>query len=182
MLTTIFLVLSVCVCVLNCLQDSHSMLFFPLHWVWHWCISLWYSNLQAIVSSHIHLRIFIVLIILHLEWTWNSGNLMSVGFILQEQKTGMHCCPSGLPDLFSGLLRTRTLQPYDPSFCQVQFICVCIIGVMLVGYVLLTLHSLVSCVTVYYRVFVCVPKQFALKVITRKTSTWQAIYAVTLSL
>lgn len=111
-----------------------------------------------------------------------AGNLMSAGFILQEQKTGMFCCLGGLHGLFSGLVRSSTLQPYDPSFCRVQFICVCTIGVMLLGCVALTLHLLVRCMIVYYRVYGYVPKLFVWKVITQKASTFQAIYAVNLSL
>lgn len=85
---------------------------------------------------------------------------MSAAFILQEQKTGMCCCLGGLHGLFSGLVRSCMLQPYDPSFCQVQFICACAIGVLLLGCVALTLHLLVHCMIVYYRVYAYVPKLF----------------------
>jgi len=85
---------------------------------------------------------------------------MSAGFILQEQKTGMCCCLGGLHDLFSGHVRSCTLQPHDLSFCQVQFICACIIGVMLIGCVVLTLHLLIHGMIVYYRVYAYVPRLF----------------------
>lgn len=107
---------------------------------------------------------------------------MSAGFILQEQKMGMCCCRCGLHGLFSGLVRSCTLQPYNPSFCWVQFICECTIGVMLLGYVTLTLQVLIHRMIIYYRVYACVPKLFVWKVITQKASTFQAIYAVNLSL
>lgn len=51
---------------LNCLEDLCSIPFSPCHWIRYWSISLWYSNLQGIVSSHIHIQIFIVLITPHL--------------------------------------------------------------------------------------------------------------------
>lgn len=80
---------------------------------------------------------------------------MSAGFILQEQKMGMCCCRCGLHGLFSGLVRSCTLQPYNPSFCRVQFISECTIGVMLLGYVALTLRVLVCCMIIYYSVCLC---------------------------
>lgn len=57
-----------------------------------------------------------------------AGNLMSSGFVLQEQKGGMCCCLGGLCGLFSGLVKSCTLQPQDPSSCWVQFICACTAG------------------------------------------------------
>lgn len=111
-----------------------------------------------------------------------AGNLMSAGFILQEQKTGMCCCLSGLHGLFSGLVSRCMLQPSDPSFCWVQFICVCIVDVLLLGSVASTLCLLVHCMIVVYGVYVYVPELFVWKLIAQKASTFQTICFVSLSL
>lgn len=105
-----------------------------------------------------------------------AGNLMSAGFILQEQKTGMCCCLGGLHCLFSGLVRRCTLQSSDPNFCSVQLICVCTVGVLLLGCVASTLHLLVHRVIVGYGVYV-----YVWKVIAQKASTFQTIYFVSLN-